>query len=178
MSASPAAQPDRQEPDARAGARARPPAATRIPIPLSVVAPAVELEVAVATSNPAPVEPVESDRAALTVAEVLATPATGATRWMDRAVCASGEHDPELWWPERGQPAKPARLLCADCPVLGDCRDHFTALPGRLQQAGVWAGLPAERLRAATRPRRPDRQPDQHQERRDDGRRRDRGLGR
>lgn len=122
-----------------AATRVRPPAATRLPIPIPVIS---------AASSTAPVE---SDRLTLTVGEVLAAPASGAPRWMDRAVCANGEHDPELWWPERGQTAALARQLCATCPVVGDCRDHFTGLPARMQQAGIWAGLPAEQLRAATR---------------------------
>jgi WhiB family redox-sensing transcriptional regulator len=121
-----------------------------------------------AALNPAPVE---SDQPALTVTEVFAAQASGAPKWMDRAVCASGEHDPELWWPHRGQNAAAARQLCATCPVVGDCRDHFTGLPGKFQQDGIWAGLPADQLRAATRTRHLEQQ-----QRRDGSRRRDRGL--
>lgn len=69
----------------------------------------------------------------ITIAEVLARPATGDARWQLRAACADAP-DPEVFWPltnphallDRERVAtrvREALRCCARCPVLGDCRD-------------------------------------------------------
>ena len=86
--------------------------------------------------------------------DVLAAEATGQRDWSHQAPCASGEHDPELWWPKKGDDGLAARRICAGCPVVGDCRDHFLGQPtsGWKRQEldrGIWAGLPGDELRSA-----------------------------
>lgn len=54
-------------------------------------------------------------------------------KWRDSAVCAGV--DPELFFPEIGQPARAARRICASCPVQTECLE--TAL--RLGDVyGIW----------------------------------------
>ncbi|MGH8931910.1 MAG: WhiB family transcriptional regulator [Egibacteraceae bacterium] len=86
----------------------------------------------------------------LTVAQVLASLTTGLPGWERLAACASGEYDPDLWWPERGDNGLPARQVCAGCPVLGDCRDYFLSTPG-MAPAGIWAGVGGDALVRAVR---------------------------
>jgi hypothetical protein len=99
----------------------------------------------------------------LTAVEVMATVATGSPAWRRDASCATGEHDPDLWWPPaggRGLAATRARLaweegayargVCAGCPVLGDCRDAFLATHPTVDELeGIWAGLSGAELLAA-----------------------------
>ncbi|MDQ5816234.1 MAG: WhiB family transcriptional regulator [Actinomycetota bacterium] len=55
-----------------------------------------------------------------------------------------GAPDPDLWFPERGQSAEPARRICARCPVRPECL-HWALEKDEL---GVWGGLsPRERKR-------------------------------
>ena len=72
--------------------------------------------------------------------------------WMADAVCA--QTDPELWFPERGEPAHAARDICATCPVCEQCLAWAMAQEGDLQRAfrhGIWGGTtPAEREAMAT----------------------------
>jgi len=88
--------------------------------------------------------------------DVLAAQASGQRDWSHQACCASGEHDPELWWPNSGDDGLAARRACAGCPVLGDCRDHFLGQPtsgwkGQELDRGIWAGLPGWELRCVAR---------------------------
>ena len=90
----------------------------------------------------------------LAAGDVLAARASGQRDWSQRALCASGQHDPELWWPNSGDDGLAARRACAGCPVVGDCRDHFLGQPtsGWKRQEldrGIWAGLPGGELRSA-----------------------------
>ena len=55
--------------------------------------------------------------------------------WIDRALCAS--IDPERWFPEQGSDGGAAKKVCADCPVLAECRDYALQHPVLV---GVWAG--------------------------------------
>lgn len=90
----------------------------------------------------------------LTPAEAMAVPATGDPRWRGRAACNSGEHDPELWWPHPSQEAVEARVICAGCPVLGDCRDAYLNSDNPGDRDGIWAGVRGHDLLAAARTRR------------------------
>jgi hypothetical protein len=90
-----------------------------------------------------------ADSRLLTPAAAMAVPATGDPRWRHRALCTSGQYDPELWWPHPSQDATPARAICAGCPVLGDCRDAYLDNPG--DRDGIWAGVRGHDLLAAAR---------------------------
>ena len=72
--------------------------------------------------------------------------------WMADAVCA--QTDPELWFPERGEPAHAARAICATCPVRERCLAWAMAQEGDLPRAyrhGIWGGTtPGERVAMAT----------------------------
>ena len=57
------------------------------------------------------------------------------TTWMDHAACLG--MDPELFHPRRGESTKPAKAVCATCPVQTDCLQW--ALKTR-QHWGVWGG--------------------------------------
>lgn len=69
--------------------------------------------------------------------------------WMELAKCAAKEEDPEYWFPDKdGWTAVAAKKVCADCPVLVQCRDEAMNDPG-LQ--GIWGGLThAERMERRT----------------------------
>jgi len=66
----------------------------------------------------------------------LATPARFAARWRELAACCGTDLD--LFYPERGQSAGPARQVCAQCPVRQPCLDY--ALSNRIA-SGIWGGL-------------------------------------
>ena len=66
----------------------------------------------------------------------LATPARFAARWRERAACCGADLD--LFYPERGESADPARLVCARCPVCQPCLEY--ALSNRIA-SGIWGGL-------------------------------------
>jgi WhiB family redox-sensing transcriptional regulator len=52
------------------------------------------------------------------------------------ALCA--QVDPELFFPEQGEPSRPARRVCAACPVRRPCLEWAVATG---QRYGVWGGL-------------------------------------
>ena len=61
---------------------------------------------------------------------------TTPVRW-ESALCA--QVDPELFFPEKGQPSGPAKAVCARCPVTALCLATF----GPLVADGVVGGLSA-----------------------------------
>lgn len=71
-------------------------------------------------------------------------PATGSgdRAWMQDGRCA--EVDPELWFPEKGGSARPAKNICAGCEVATLCLQY--ALDNR-ERHGIWGGK-TERERA------------------------------
>jgi WhiB family redox-sensing transcriptional regulator len=72
-----------------------------------------------------------------------------AAGWRERALCA--QVDPELWFPESGQPNVKAKLVCGWCDVQAECLAF--ALRAN-EQYGVWGGLsPEERRRLRRRQR-------------------------
>jgi len=98
----------------------------------------------------------------LDVVDVMAVPATGNPKWGHKAACLVSGADPELWWPpdrDRGPHARRewdngalARRICADCAVIGDCRDAFLASrPSAEDARGIWAGVTGKELLAAAR---------------------------
>ena len=66
---------------------------------------------------------------------------TAARKIWDAALCA--QVDPELWFPEVGEPAREAKAICAACPVRATCLDVFGDLP-----YGVVGGQSAKQRRA------------------------------
>jgi Transcription factor WhiB len=93
--------------------------------------------------------PTDDTSRLLTPAEAMAVPATGDPAWRHRAVCTSGDYDPELWWPHPSQDAVEARAICAGCPVLGDCRDAYLDNDSPGDRDGIWAGVRGRDLLAA-----------------------------
>ena len=77
----------------------------------------------------------------------LPAPARFAARWRELAVCRG--IDLEVFFPERGESAEPARRVCAACPVRQPCLDY--AITNRITD-GIWGGL-TERERRALRSR-------------------------
>jgi WhiB family transcriptional regulator, redox-sensing transcriptional regulator len=75
-------------------------------------------------------------------------PAPSSWSWRGRAACRTA--DPDLFFPERGESAEPARRICASCPVREPCLDYAI---GNGVTHGIWGGL-AERDRRALRARR------------------------
>ena len=68
--------------------------------------------------------------------------------WRDRAACIGA--DPDLFFPQRGESAEPAREICARCPVREACLDD--ALRNAITH-GIWGGLPERERRALRIPR-------------------------
>ncbi|MEM7355119.1 MAG: WhiB family transcriptional regulator [Acidobacteriota bacterium] len=64
--------------------------------------------------------------------------------WRLSAACRG--MDPELFFPQRGEPVEPALAVCAQCPVVEPCRSYAVVFEGR----GVWGGM-SERSRIAVR---------------------------
>lgn len=74
--------------------------------------------------------------------------------WADEALCA--KTDPELFFPEKGRSAGPAKAICRKCPVIQECLNY--ALTAPISIAGVWGGTDEDdrrELRRAT-PKRDD----------------------
>jgi WhiB family redox-sensing transcriptional regulator len=66
---------------------------------------------------------------------VLAAPGT----WVLQAQCV--DYDPEGWFPEgKGDDPRPAKEVCAACPVRTDCLQY--ALDNGLDE-GIWGGMTA-----------------------------------
>ena len=73
----------------------------------------------------------------------LAAPARFAARWRELAACRGT--DLEVFFPERGESAEPARRVCAACPVRQPCLDY--AISNRITH-GIWGGLTERERRA------------------------------
>lgn len=56
--------------------------------------------------------------------------------WVEASLCA--QTDPELFYPERGGSALPAKKVCARCPVRRPCLQWALDTDER---HGVWGGL-------------------------------------
>lgn len=68
--------------------------------------------------------------------------------WWRHGACRG--HDPDIFFPERGASAEPARAICSTCPVIEPCLEYATTTPVRF---GVWGGK-SERQRKRIRERR------------------------
>lgn len=56
--------------------------------------------------------------------------------WQAGALCA--QTDPEEFFPERGGSARPAKSVCAQCPVRQECLEYALENDERF---GIWGGL-------------------------------------
>jgi WhiB family transcriptional regulator, redox-sensing transcriptional regulator len=74
--------------------------------------------------------------------------AIDAQPWQASALCA--QTDPEAFYPEKGDQAKTAKMICAQCPVKSECLEYSLA---RDERFGIWGGL-SERDRREIRKRR------------------------
>lgn len=63
--------------------------------------------------------------------------------WHDDAACRG--MCPDLWFPARGEDPRPAKAVCATCPVIERCAEA-----GWAEYFGVWGGL-SERARKRAR---------------------------
>lgn len=68
------------------------------------------------------------------------------TSWMDWGSCT--EVDPELFFIEKGQSPRPAKAICAGCPVREECLEYAIA---EEIQWGIWGGLTLLERRRAKR---------------------------
>lgn len=69
-------------------------------------------------------------------------------KWQDFALCL--ETDPDVFFPEKGSSADPARSVCGECPVRLQCLDY--ALSRELAY-GVFGGLTPRERQALVRRR-------------------------
>ena len=67
--------------------------------------------------------------------------------WRDRAACA--DTPKHLFFPAPGESLKPAKAICATCPVRAECLDYALSQP---EMRGVWGGT-SERQRRGMNPR-------------------------
>ena len=65
------------------------------------------------------------------------------TSWRERANCLGV--DPDLFFPERGEPLRQVKAVCAGCEVRSECLAE-----GLHERFGVWGGT-SERERRALR---------------------------
>lgn len=80
---------------------------------------------------------------------------TGETRFQFRrdgwvADAACNGLDPDLFFPEKGETSKPAKEVCAGCPVKADCLDMAVELN---LSFGIFGGLSARERRVVRRQR-------------------------
>jgi WhiB family transcriptional regulator, redox-sensing transcriptional regulator len=82
---------------------------------------------------------------ALEIDELL-TVAAAPRPWARSAACAG--LDPELFFPQRGEPADVAIAVCAACPVRQECLDHALE---HGEHHGIWGGTSAKERRRMQR---------------------------
>lgn len=61
--------------------------------------------------------------------------------WRDAAACRGV--DPDLFFPERGEPTNAAKEVCAGCPVSDECLEFALST---VERHGIWGGM-SERQR-------------------------------
>jgi WhiB family redox-sensing transcriptional regulator len=66
--------------------------------------------------------------------------------WRSLAACKGAE--PDLWFPEPGEDARPALAVCDGCPVRRECLADALHAP---EKFGIWGGLPEVGRRAIRR---------------------------
>jgi WhiB family redox-sensing transcriptional regulator len=56
--------------------------------------------------------------------------------WQERARCR--DHDPEVFFPEKGGSSREAKRICSECPVRIECLNYALR---RDERYGVWGGM-------------------------------------
>lgn len=80
----------------------------------------------------------------------LTLPAAPREPWRERAACR--DLPLAMFFPERGQPGREAKAVCARCPVRRECREYAEGDPEAMLH-GVWGGTTAkERARERREP--------------------------
>jgi WhiB family transcriptional regulator, redox-sensing transcriptional regulator len=69
--------------------------------------------------------------------------------WVQRANCNG--IDAELFFPDRGEPTRDAKAVCAGCEVREECLDYALETG---QKFGIWGGTSERERRALRRMRR------------------------
>jgi WhiB family redox-sensing transcriptional regulator len=69
--------------------------------------------------------------------------------WVQRANCIG--IDADLFFPDRGEPTRHAKAVCAGCEVREECLDYALSTG---QKFGVWGGTSERERRALRRLRR------------------------
>ncbi len=87
------------------------------------------------------------DRTDAGLTAVLASLASEAAEWQDRALCA--QTDPEAFFPEKGGSTREAKRVCTGCEVRTECLDYALTHDERF---GIWGGM-SERERRRLRRR-------------------------
>lgn len=72
-----------------------------------------------------------------------------ATAWMADGLCRM--HPPTTFFPSDGAGVERAKKICAECPVIDQCREH--ALEHRIEH-GVWGGCSERQRRRILKQRR------------------------
>ena len=85
---------------------------------------------------------------AVSVWGLLGLGAPDGTEWMRHGLCA--QTDPEVFFPDKGESARPPKSVCAVCPVRSECLEYALE---RNERFGVWGGL-SERERRRVRAQR------------------------
>lgn len=62
--------------------------------------------------------------------------------WTRDALCAQIGGDE--WFPEKGEPSRPAKNICRECPVAAQCLEY--ALRNG-ERHGIWGGVSVAQLR-------------------------------
>ncbi|MYT24598.1 WhiB family transcriptional regulator [Streptomyces sp. SID7760] len=65
--------------------------------------------------------------------------------WMADGICA--QTDPDLFYPDPGGQALPAKTICTSCPVRPECLEHAIA---NGEKYGVWGGTSERQRRNRT----------------------------
>lgn len=68
-------------------------------------------------------------------------------RWHERAVCRSGDVDPALFFPDRGEDQRQVKAICAACPVREECLEYALV---NVERHGIWGGM-SEKQRVGLR---------------------------
>lgn len=69
--------------------------------------------------------------------------------WQERALCA--DLDPELFYPAKGECAREAKAVCAQCPVRLQCLEYAIAND---EKFGIFGGLSERERRVIRKERR------------------------
>lgn len=73
-------------------------------------------------------------------------PKSEVEEWKAQGACA--EHDPEVFFPERGADVDTAKRICAGCTVRRDCLTY--ALTPPVERFGIWGGMSNRERRKLT----------------------------